>query len=70
MNTEENDLDLYELLGVNYNSAKEEIDKAYRRKAIKFHPDKNRDNVEAGLLCLCQTALNRLTNHSFCIISK
>lgn len=66
MNTEENDLDLYELLGVNYNSTKEEIDKAYRRKAIKFHPDKNRDNVEAGLL-LCYTALNRLTIHLFCI---
>jgi curved DNA-binding protein CbpA len=49
MNTEEKDLDLYELLEVNYNSTKEEIDKAYRRKAIKYHPDKNPDNVEAGL---------------------
>ncbi|RIA99586.1 DnaJ domain-containing protein [Glomus cerebriforme] len=48
MNLEEKDLDLYELLEINYNSTKEEIDKAYRRKAMIYHPDKNRNNVEAA----------------------
>jgi curved DNA-binding protein CbpA len=52
MNSEEKELDLYELLEVNYNSTKEEIDKAYRLKAIKYHPDKNLNNIEAGCVKL------------------
>jgi molecular chaperone DnaJ len=39
--------DFYEILGINKNATAEEIKKAYRRKAIEFHPDKNPGNKEA-----------------------
>jgi len=32
--------DFYEILGVNKGSTADEIKKAYRQMAIKFHPDK------------------------------
>lgn len=37
----------YDILGIAEDANEDDIKKAYRKLAMKYHPDRNRDNAEA-----------------------
>lgn len=42
------DTKLYDALGIRPDASQEDIKKAYRKAALKWHPDKNKDNPKAA----------------------
>lgn len=58
------DMDLYELLGVAKSATEDELKRAYKKQALKLHPDRNFDRVEeaTALFAKVQAAYDVLSD--------
>lgn len=54
--------DFYEILGLNKNASEEEIRKAYKKLAVKYHPDKNHSPDAPEMFRKIQIAYETLSN--------
>lgn len=65
-NTEDNKQavkrDYYELLEIEKDATQQQIDKAYKKAALKWHPDKNRDEDTTPIFQACQEAYQVLSD--------
>ena len=52
--TKSHDKNYYDLLGLKINSSFEDIGSAYRKLAIKWHPDKHKNNKEIAIKKFCE----------------
>ncbi len=57
-----NKKDYYEILGVNKNSSEDDIRRAYKKLAVKFHPDKNSSKHSADAF--------KKVSHAFSVLSN
>ena len=48
MSADDDFIDYYDFLGVEPDVSEGVIQKAYRKKAFEYHPDRNKDNPAAG----------------------
>jgi DnaJ family protein C protein 17 len=56
------DVDLFELLGVDALTAKEDIHRAWRKRSLKYHPDKAGDNFDSSKWELFERARDILSD--------
>lgn len=60
--TNDLNIDYYKVLGVNQSSNLKEIKSAYRKMAILYHPDRNKNDLEAKVkFDLCAKAYEIIT---------
>ena len=60
--------DYYQLLGVPRDASENEIKKAFRRLAIKYHPDKNKDPDAQEEFVKIANGIDRCTGYRFAFL--